>query len=299
MKKYILKLFTLLIGVIAFQSCNSDKIIQQVEAARTSGAILRTKAVVNKTFDFFDTSSQWIVSLEEQDAKDGGLFASINVYAKLNTGGTEAQVKTIQASTFTTGPNGLPVGDVAVSLSEVLSALGLNPGDYTPADQFFVRLEVVLTDGRTFSSGNTSGVVAGGSFFSSPFQYSVQFFCKLTDASLFSGNYVVTDDAWADYSPGDIVPVVPVPGTTSFRFLSTNNPFIANPNTSWIQFDIDPATGDVTGGSNEDFNYGSPSSPFLVPVTISSGSVGTCTGSVDVKLNFAPFGDWHFSMVKQ
>jgi len=295
MKKYIFKLFVFMLGILAFQSCNSDKVIEQVDGAVTSGAVLRTKAVVNKTFDFFDTSSQWIVSLEEQDDQNGGLFASINVYAKMNNGGTEAQIKTIPASSFTTGPNGLPVGNVAVSLAEVLSGLGLNPGDYAPADQFFIRLEVVLTDGRTFSSNNTSGTVRGGSFFATPFSYSVQFFCNLTDTSLFSGEYVVTNDAWADYSVGDMVPVIPDPVIPNvFRFLATRNPFILNPSTAYMIFTVDFATGDVVVTSNEPFNYGGG---FLLPVT-GGGSVGTCTGSVDVVLNYGGFTGFGFSMVK-
>ncbi len=300
MKKYIIKLFVLLFGVLVFQSCNSDLVVQQVNAGVTHGAVLRTKAIVNKTFDFFDTSSQWIVSLEEQDAENGALFASINVYAKMNSGGTEVQVKTISASSFTTGPNGLPVGNVAVSLSEVLSALGLNPGDYVPADQFFIRLELILTDGRKFSSNNINGTAAGGSFFATPFKYSVQFFCNLTNANLFNGNYVVTNDAWADYSTGDIVPVIPDPvDPLSFRILATNNPFIDNPNDTYFKVKIDPSNGDVTVSTDVNFDYTGWRS---LPVT-GWGSVGTCTGSVDIFLAFGPFNNggngYGFSIVKQ
>lgn len=116
----------------------------------------------------------------------------------------------------------------------------------------------------------------------------------MDNASLFNGNYVVVNDAWADYAAGDVVPVEFVSDYT-FRLLSTNNPFINTPGTSYMEFTIDPSDGSVTVSSNECFDYGPG---FCLPVT-GSGSIGTCTGDNNVVLDFEGFTNNGFSLVKQ
>ncbi|MEX0275038.1 MAG: hypothetical protein AB3N16_11740, partial [Flavobacteriaceae bacterium] len=43
--------------------------------------------------------------------------------------------------------------------------------DVLPGDQFVVDMTLFLTDGRSFDNSSTTGNVSGGSFFSSPYQY--------------------------------------------------------------------------------------------------------------------------------
>src|SRR5660397_28185 len=123
MKKYLNKIIVLLVAFSLMQSCETDeKIIDDVFNNIERGAVLRTIATPISTFDFYDTSSQWVVTLEAQDIQNGKLLAEIRVYSTfVNDGvaGTEVLVKSIPASDFTTGPFGLPRGDVAVSLQEV------------------------------------------------------------------------------------------------------------------------------------------------------------------------------------
>ncbi|MEZ4811584.1 MAG: hypothetical protein R2819_14585 [Allomuricauda sp.] len=292
--KKLKKHITLLFFVAIALSCSEEKLIDEVYDQTTRGLVLRTVTIPNATFDFFDTSAPWAVTLEVQDKENGTLLSSVDVYASFvddGTAGTEALVTTVPASSFSPGPFGFPRGDVAITLGETLTALGLVEGDYDSADSFSIRLVANLTDGRAFTN-NANGTVTGGSFFSSPFAYSVQFFCPLDDASSFDGNYVVVADAWADYSAGDIVPVEFVSEYT-FRILSTNNPFINNTDTAYIEITIDPSDGSAAGTSNEPFDYG-------VPIdVIADGSVGTCTGDVNVTLTFVGYGDWAFSIVPE
>ena len=284
MKKFIYIGLFIASSLFVITSCSTeDKLIDQLFDTVERGAVLRTIAVTNPTFDFLDTSKSWSVNLEIQDEKNGSLISEIKVYATLvddGTVGSENLVKTISTSSFSIGPYGFPRGDVSLSLQETIDALGLSVGDYDSADSFNIRLVAILTDGREYTN-DAGGTVTGGSFFSSPFAYSAQFFCALADASNFDGNYVVTVDAWADYSPGEVVPVQFVSGYT-FRILSTNNPFINNPNTSYMEVTIDPTDGSVTLTSNECFDYGGG---FCTDV-IGTGSVGTCTGDINVVLNF-------------
>ena len=298
MKNYIYKTVVLLLAFALMHSCETeDKTIDDVFSNVERGAVLRTVDTPSPTFDFYDTSSEWIVTLESQDIEDGKLLSSINIYSTFVNDGTmdtEVMIKTVSASGFTDGPFGFPRGDISLTLQEVLDASGLVEGDYDSGDFFFIRLESVLVDGRMFTSTNTAGTVTGGSFFSSPFQYSVQFFCSLEDASIFDGNYVVTNDVWADYNPGEIVPVEFVSDYT-FRILSTNNPFIENPGTCYMELTIDPVDGSVVVSSNECFNYGPG---FCLDIT-GAGTVGTCTGDINVILDFGPYTDQAFSLVRQ
>lgn len=293
-------IIVLLTGILFAASCSEDdKLTVEVQEAVTRGAILRTISLPNPTFDFNDPQKEWIVEIEEQDHEDGELFMAIDLYASITSAAdgmtsAEAFVKTIPASSFSPGPNQLPRGLVAATLAEVLSALGLQAGDFSSTDSFNLRLELLLADGRSFTNTDAVGTVTGGSFFSTPYIYSAQFFCALEDASLFDGNFVVTNDIWADYSVGDVVPVEFVSGYT-FRVLSANNPFINNPDSSYMEFTINPADGSVTVTSNECFDYGPG---FCLDVT-GSGSIGTCTGDINVVLDFGGFTNNGFSLIKQ
>jgi hypothetical protein len=81
----------------------------------------------------------------------------------------------------------------------------------------------------------------------------------------------------------------------TFRILSANNPFIGNPNTSYIEVTINPLDGTVTAASNEPFDYGGG---FLLPVT-GDGRVGACTGDITLSLDFGTFGiDQAFVLTK-
>ena len=285
-------------SLILMNSCSTnDKLIDQLFDTVERGAVLRTVAITNPTFDFLDTSKSWSVNLEVQDEQKGSLVSEIKVYASLVDDGIigdEALIKSISTSSFTPGPYGFPRGDISLTLQETIDALDLTVGDYDSADSFNIRLVAVLTDGREYTN-DAGGTVTGGSFFSSPFAYSAQFFCSLDDASSFNGTYIVTNDAWADYNPGETVPVQFVSGYT-FRILSTNNPYINNPGTSYMEVTIDPSDGSVTLTSNECFDYGGG---FCTDVE-GTGSVGTCTGDINVVLDFTLCcPGYSFNLVKQ
>lgn len=302
MKTNIKKIISgILLGSLALlSSCSSDDNSSKpnsVFSTTTSGAILRTISINQGTFNFISPSDEWSATLEIQGISLNQL-REIKLYAKHVSTATsdEAYIKSFNSSIFQNGPFNLPRGDVKVSLTEVLSGLQLTDGEYTASDKFILRFEMVLTDGRTFSSNNASATVTGGSYFSSPFQYSAQFFCPLTDASTFNGTYTVVTDAWADYAAGDTVPVVydPADGQYTFRIMSTNNPYISNASTSYMKVTINPNDGSVTVQSNEDFNYPG----FAVLSVTGIGTVGTCTGDINLVLDFGPYTENSFILTK-
>ena len=158
---------------------------------------------------------QFSVTVEEQDEEDGALFQQVNVYCQLkdltadNSDGSTNNnstdfilVTSIPASNFSTGPVGLPRGDINMTFGDAAAAMGVGPSQYSPGDVFVVGLEVVLTDGRSYDWTSAAGIITGG-FFSSPFKYNALLTC-----SPMPGDYTVymTDsygDGWQTTSGGD------------------------------------------------------------------------------------------------
>jgi len=195
--------------VVTFSCVDSENTIDTVLDYET-GAILRTISVNNAVLNSSDPNSTFSVTVEEQDEADGALFAQVNVYCQLkdltaDNGDASTDfmyVTSIPASSFATGPVGLPRGDVEMAFGDAASAMGVGPSDYSPGDVFVVGLEVELTDGRTYDWTSAAGIITGG-FFSSPFKFNALLTC-----SPMPGDYTVymTDsygDGWQTTSGGD------------------------------------------------------------------------------------------------
>jgi len=168
-------------------------------------------------------------------------------------------------------------------------------------DKLVISADLKLKDGSSVKMYNSNGTVNYGSGIANltgikVFQtYIVS--CPLLDASLFNGNYKVTADQWDDYGVGPIIPVVynAANGTTVFRIPNTTRPYIINKSTSYIIGTINTTTGAVTVTSNEKWNYGG-TDIFTVTGT---GTVGSCTGDINLKLYFDAYGPYSFNLVKQ
>lgn len=185
------------LAVLTIGCTDDDKLAIDVEDLET-GAFLRTVNIVSGGFDFLNLgTSEFSVVVEADDTQNGALLESVDLFVTYDDrtpedGGSdvaEALVKTIPASAFTAGPNGLPQGTVSATTQETLAAVGLTEADLAPGDVFVFRLASNLTTGQTFSSTN-SGSNITGSFFNSPFRYSASVGCPIEDAR-FVGDYTV------------------------------------------------------------------------------------------------------------
>ena len=196
--KQINKIVLLLLSVIVISSCESeDTSIDQVFDGVEYGAVLRNLGIINQSFSLSDPSSFFGITVEEQDEEYGALLDVVNVYTTYtdNNGNgnsqPEALVKTYAAGDFTIGDKGLPVTDIMVTLGEASTAVGVS--NYGVGDNYKMRLELVLTDGRSFSSSSTSGSLQG-SYFSSPFSWGVPILCQPVD-----GDYLIDmQDSFGD-----------------------------------------------------------------------------------------------------
>ena len=111
----------------------------------------------------------------------------------------------IAASEFGKSDNGLPITNISATLAEVTGLLGLADGQYNGGDVFTFRLEVVLTDGRSFSADDTSGTLQG-SFLASPYSYDAGLLC--IPLSPITGDYVIDmQDGYGDGWQGSKITV--------------------------------------------------------------------------------------------
>lgn len=179
----------MLLGVILVLSCSEERLIDDVFNTVERGLVLRTVGTVGSGYDISDTSSPWGVTIEAQDKENGKLLSELRVYVKFvdNTivegepdlSTSESVLTIIPASSFTTGPFGLPRGDISATYAESIAATGIANSDISGGDSFSFRLEAILTDGRIFTN-NANGTVTGGSFFSSPYEYLTTVVCPPT-----------------------------------------------------------------------------------------------------------------------
>ncbi len=199
MKKYtFIGLLALVLS--AFNSCGeADKVVDGIFEDVTRGAILRTVNLVSNELPIGQADGSFIVELEVQDQEQGTLVNQIEVYVGFadnteqigpGTNVDEQLFDTVESSTFTTGEFGLPRFTYSVTLPELLNFVGRTEADITGGDQFPIRFELVLSDGRRFSSGDNTGTLTG-SFFRSPFLYSPTVICPIPEGA-FTGTYALT-----------------------------------------------------------------------------------------------------------
>ncbi len=200
-----LKLSLAFLAIFSMISCEEETLFDEVRATTTSGAILRTLGSVPNSYNLTDLTSEFSISLEEQDASGGNNVEAVNLYISLidntedngetNTG--EVLAASFTEDTWGTTVNGNPQIDFAITLGDALTALGIAPEDIDGGDEFVFRFEVALKDGRTFSSNDVSGTVAGSSFFRTPYAYRVLVVCVLPEVP--SGTWRIDmQDAFGD-----------------------------------------------------------------------------------------------------
>lgn len=197
--KYFKYYIGFVLAAVLISCSEDDKLTVEIQDTAERGAVLRTVSLTGGSWNVTDDSETISIELEEQDIEDGDLLREVRVFADLvdNTSEStvdpaETQVATIPAAEFSSGPNGLPRTTYSISLAEVGAALGISLGDYNCGDAINLRLELELTDGRTFTDTDLTGTVQGGSFFASPFNYRIPLILLLSSDELFTGQYQLT-----------------------------------------------------------------------------------------------------------
>ncbi len=192
MKKYFNTRISLLLAAtaIVLASCaEADNVFDQIVDNEERGAVLRgfeitsNQVAINTATNTINDGENFGVVLQEQDQEGGDLLSSVEVYVGYSDNTSdgandkaEVLAETIPASAFTKDEFGLPRIDYTITGAAMQSAVGLADADLAGGDNFTVRFELVLTDGRRYSAANNSGTITG-SFFASPFLYNVNVVC--------------------------------------------------------------------------------------------------------------------------
>lgn len=216
----------LLLFSLFLQSCDDGgALIDHITENTTRGAILRTVEIRSDEILVGENSLQgeFDVTLEVQDVEMGDLVESIEVYVRFrdntNEGGVDLDTQetlytTISSSEFSTGEFGLPRVDFSITAAELSSATGISASQIDGGDEFRIRFELVLRDGRRFSFAQNTGTLTG-SFFRSPFQYTAPVVCAPSTPT--PGEWTIQlQDSYGDgWNGGSLV--VSIDGTeTSF-----------------------------------------------------------------------------------
>nr|WP_298924588.1 hypothetical protein [uncultured Allomuricauda sp.] len=170
------KIYALLAVAIFITSCSEDdKVTILVQETVGSGAILRTLDS-SGSLDMFNIASTLSFTIQEQDAEGGDLLDRVEITGSfVDNNGDDNSVSGAALATITASEFGeteeLPSFDYSITLAEFLTAVGIDLTQVLPGDQFVVDMELFTTDGRSFKNSDTTGNVSGGSFFSSPYQY--------------------------------------------------------------------------------------------------------------------------------
>jgi len=303
MKKVFKSLSALLLATALFSCTEGDNPIYTVLNDISAGAAIRTVKIGSSYIETGDASGKFQVNLEIQDLKNGQDTDRIDVYVtfldKTADNGSnskpEVLLKSIKESSFIAGARELPYADLTITINDFKTKFGLTNSQYDCGDQFVVRLAQVMKDGRIFTRANASASVIGGAYFSSPYQYTINVRYPFPDASLFNGNYKVTEDSKGDYTKGTIVPVVYSNnnGKFKFRILNTNNLFLIN-KSSYYDVTVNPLTLNCTIQGNETFDYGT-----LKSKPTGTGSINVCNGAITFSINYSStLQSQRFSLVK-
>jgi hypothetical protein len=186
MKRYSNKLIMTVLGgsALLFTACQEgDNVIDEINDNETRGAVLRTVNVISSEIPFDNPDGFFSVEAEIQTQEDGDNVDFVEVYVGFrdNTGGTDSRDQvlheTITPDEFYIGEFGYPRFTNEVTLSGFKTTLGLSDAQVNGGDQFEIRYEIVLNDGRRYSFGDNTNTITG-SFFSSPFLYTADLVCE-------------------------------------------------------------------------------------------------------------------------
>jgi|AntRauTorckE5430_2_1112549.scaffolds.fasta_scaffold03409_2 hypothetical protein len=201
MKALLSKISLFLILVLIIGCSDTDKPIDALGEGTTRGTVLKT--VEDETSLEFNVGVANLVTIAAEVIDQRGQdFEKVDVFVSFvdnnfdendpeNADGSKEEVLfgSLNSEDFDTSGE-YPKLNFEFTEVDLNNTLGITGDDYTGGDRFNVRLELVMTDGRIFTSTNANNVVTGGPFFRSPFQYDVNVTCFIPDDYLV-GEYLM------------------------------------------------------------------------------------------------------------
>ncbi len=164
----IKKLLLLVIASTMILSCSSDD-ENNVPSINdlNNGALVEVVTTADDTI--FDDSLDGLLDtvVEYRDSENGSLLDDFNVYVTFidnseNAGDStnaivnqEVLLRTVEPTEFTLGQDGFPRHNLIITTEDFLAITDNSLDGIAAGDDYVVRFELVLTDGRIFSENNT------------------------------------------------------------------------------------------------------------------------------------------------
>jgi hypothetical protein len=282
MKKIKLIFTTMILALIAV-SCENDGGSSKLDLIE--GAVPNIRKIA--------TSDQGLnlVALQSGDDIDLGLtfdqafgeLSSLDVVAYYTKNGvTERAVLKTNVTTFPSTIN--------FNQNDLINAFtALNTAaDFGLTDRLLITADLTLKNGSLVRLYDEKGVALYGTDIANTTDFAVfqsyVALCPLDDTSLFTGDFEVVEDGWADYAPGDILTLVHNPADGAFTFRIPNLEAGNSPAAYYI-VTVNPVDNSVTVNGNELFDYG------VDILGRGNGSVASCSGEINLKIGyFTPDG---------
>lgn len=199
------------------------------------GSYITLAKVVNVNFVYNTPTSVASIKVNQY----GGAVDKVVLYVVAGANSDPASWKKIKTIPFT--------GDSTVlgaTSQEVATALGVTVISLTPGSSFTFYNQVITKDGKTYDLSNTLGALENNSNYNACFRWQAFITCPFV--APVAGKYVVVQDDWQDWSPGDSVSVLDGPAANQINLKNVwPNPAygdLVNP----LLVNIDPATGTAT-----------------------------------------------------
>ena len=224
-------IYICLVGMLVFFASCADETKKPIITfdQADKGAYPRLLNLIQGEYDLQNIGgSNFVYEVEFVDLDQGNLVGEYKILVTYrdnnpsNGDNSTAQqlFKSVNASEFKTNDRGFKGLDVSLSLTEVAAAIGVNTADIMAGDVFAYATSVVLSEGKEFTSANSTSAVRGSAF-QGFFDFNANATCPLPDA-MFSGTYALSyddlsGDAWGESLREANVTLELISGSTTQR----------------------------------------------------------------------------------
>ena len=185
----------LFLVIIILLGCSSDEKPIDILFSAPNGAILSNEIVGSDNFIISDASSRIFTEARINDQEEGDFTDFIRVYISFKSNSSnglndrdEVLMEDIPSSDFFRGEFDRPRIQLNYSFQEALDAFQLTINDVAAGDQFFIRPDIHLRDGRVIGFTNRSPSIIADFCEYSPFLYQINVINPLQNDA-FTGLY--------------------------------------------------------------------------------------------------------------
>jgi hypothetical protein len=275
MRRILSSILVLALGAAVLPSCKKGDVIQD-PASLGRGSYVTLEKTTNTLLDVGNLATS-TVSI---DVKQFGLDQEkLTLYVAPGTP-TRDKSKWKKIKDVPNDNNGVYV--LKVTGAEIATAIA--PTVVAPGNTYTIYNSITTKDGQIFDFANTSPTLAGNANYRGALTWGAIAVCPFTGIGS-NVDYVVVQDDWVDWSPGDVVKVSDGPRANSVDLSKFwPNPAYGTPASPFI-VDVVQNTGAATTPAGVTIATGYPGT--FSTLAGSNGYVFTCTGQIDIRFRMA------------